>query len=119
MVVDGEAHQGEVEEMLIIRHLKGEGERGWSEDLVSGGLKWFWDLTDIGEKSASSFRNEEFEVEASTMETCKGGLDWMALWQIWVAQAMNERMREQPQRVTNPGLASWLADEADETFCGK
>lgn len=25
-------------------------------------------------------------------------------------------MREQPQTVTNPGLASWLADAVRETF---
>lgn len=53
------------------------------------------------------------------MEVCGGGLGRLALKQIGTAQAGKKRMREQPQRVTNPGLASWLADAAHETFCGK
>lgn len=36
--------------------------------------------------------------------------------QIRKAQARKKRMREQPRTVTNPGLASWLADVVRETF---
>lgn len=50
------------------------------------------------------------------MKVWRGGLDQMALWQVRTAQAMKTRMREEPQRGTNPGLASWLADAVHETF---
>lgn len=107
--------------MSIERHIGRDVDYAMSEgwELVSGGLKWFLDLADIEKKSDSGFRNEQSDIEAKTMEICRGGLDLMALWQIGSAQAGKERMREQPQRVTNPGLASWLADAAHETFCGK
>lgn len=43
-------------------------ERGQAKELVSGGLKWFQDLTDRKKKSDSSFRNEESEKEVKGLK---------------------------------------------------
>lgn len=107
-------HQREVRRALFVWFLKGEREgrlRSLFQQVWSD-LKT-WQIYQKKKKSDSSFRDEESEKEAFKMKVWRGRLDQT---NIRTPQAGKERMRKPPQRVTNPGLADWLADAAHEMF---
>lgn len=103
--------QCELEKALIVRFLKGEREgklRSLSLEVWSDFKTWQIEKKK-NQTAALGMKNLR-----KKWRVWRGGLDQMALWQIRTAQARKERMRKQPQRVTNPGLASWLADAAHD-----